>query len=159
MNDTNQISEGAAEEHPVMPQTKIVSTDPKYGPIREVTIRKFKAFEGWMMRAEAIKYLKSDDADFIAQFTINTLSTATVDGKHLANAKAVDEMLSHWRNVKVVFEEVLTFNGIDTAMEEYAAEMWDVAGERFANSFITHATSLVEPGLRSIFTLDEKEAN
>ena len=82
-----------------------------------------------------------------------------MDGKPISSAKAVDDVLSHWLNIKAVFNEVLAFNGIDIAMKEYAAEMWEEAGEKMATAFIAQAELFLEPGLRKLFNLDEKEAN
>lgn len=137
-----------------LPQTKVIETDPKYGPVREVMIRRFAAFEGWTAKAAAIDYAKSDSEQFRTTFTLNVLSTATVDGRPLGNVQAVNDALGHWRNIELIFNAILEFNEIDTALSDEVAREWIMAGSKMANAFAFQMDKLMAPA----FELFNKEA-
>jgi hypothetical protein len=139
MNEQTNIEEYA------LPQTKVVETDPKYGPVREVTIRRFAAFEGWKMKTSALDYAKSDSEDFRSYFTLKVLSTAMADGKSLDKEDTVNDTLGHWRNIEVIFNAILEFNEIDTAVSEEAAREWIQAGASMADAFAFEMGKLMGP--------------
>lgn len=134
------------DEQNTQADTKVIELEK---PARQVTIRRYRALEGWDMRAAAIAYSMTDvtlPENRVASnaFTLEVLSAATVDGKPLDNAKAVDETLKGWQEIKFLFNEILAFNDIDAEVRNYATKEIHAAGVKMAvamaSQFETMAT-------------------
>lgn len=117
----------------------------------QVKIGKFAALDGWNIQQNFLRFAASNDAMIRREYTMEVLSYATVivgeNEVPLTTDALIDNHLQSWENVRAVFEEVLTVNGIDPKTHANQTKFWQEAGQEMATAFIAEAIKLLGPGM------------
>ena len=123
-------------------------TDPA-GKTKEVRIKKFPAMDGWELQRDFLHFAASKDKAFRRAYTLEVLKYATVVNGNvelpLTTDALIDNHLCSWENVKLVFERVLTDNGIDPNTHALQTHFWADAGAEMAVAFIAETSRLLGP--------------
>lgn len=122
------------------------STGPK-----QISIRRFKALDGWELQNKFVNFAASRDKDFRRGYTLEVLAYATVvlgDRElPLSTDALIDNHLESWQNVQEVFNKILRENGIDPDTHANRPDYWSNAGEEMATSFLATCSGLIGPAM------------
>jgi hypothetical protein len=134
------------------------------GEKRIIEISQFPALDGWDIQARFIEFAASHDKDFRRAYTLEVLTYAAVDvangrgnGEYvpLKTSAMVNNHLGSWQNVELVFEAILTHNGIDPKTHADRPMFWEKAGAEMATSFISEVSRILGPAIN--FASNQKE--
>lgn len=118
------------------------------GSIRTVRISHFPAHDGWEIENQLIRFAASDDAKYRKAYTMRILSYATVlIGENeipFTTDDVVDNHLQSWENVKLLFEEVLRYNGIEPRTHVIEFQNWDMVGAKIGEAMMTYVSKVYE---------------
>lgn len=125
------------------------------GPLtRYIELKKFPALEGWDIQREFKDFAASKDANYRRAYVMRVLSYALViiDGTELPfkTDALIDNHLGTWENVQLVFESILSHNGIDAKTHADEPAYWTNAGYEMANAFLTRIYDQLGPALAMI---------
>lgn len=118
------------------------------GSTRAIRISHFPAHDGWEIENKLIRFAASDDAAYRKAYTMRVLSYATVlvgDNEFpFATDDIVDNHLQSWENVKLVFEEVLRYNGIEPKTHVIEFQNWDMVGAKIGEAMMVYVSKVYE---------------
>jgi len=125
--------------------------------VKLIAIEKFSAMDGWDLQEQFIRFAASTDREFRRAYTLEVLSYAKVvqeDGGELplSTDALINNHLGSWENVRDVFEEILSQNGIDPKKHADRPDYWSAAGAEMASSFLAATSSLLGPALNMVKT-------
>jgi hypothetical protein len=118
---------------------------------KTINLYKFAAMDGWDLQRRFVEFIESKDKFERRQFTSDVLAYAKVQLKStelpLTTDALIDNHLQTWENLKIVFESVLGYNGIDPKKhaELDIRKYWSLAGEEMATSFLAEIQTLMGP--------------
>ena len=121
------------------------------GKQKLINLYKFAAMDGWDLQRRFLEFSESKDPFERRQYTMDILSYAKVrlQSNELPSSTdaLIDNHLQTWENIKIVFEEILKYNGIDPVhhAEEDVKRYWSRAGEEMATSFLAEMSNLMGP--------------
>jgi hypothetical protein len=122
------------------------------GQIKSISLEHFPPMDGWEIQNNFVRFAASTDKDFRRAYTMEILSYAKVmlDNDKtlpLTTNALIDNHLCDWKNVQIVFEETLRYNGIEPTSHANKSAFWSEAGAEMAISFIAEASKLMGPAL------------
>lgn len=131
------------------------------GKVKQIRIRHFDALDGWDIQSRFYDFAASTDKAYRRAYTMEILSYATVvfEGRELPlkTDALIDNHLETWKNIELVFNEVLTFNGIDPHTHADQPSYWSKAGAQMAISFIAEASKLMGPAIEIAAKVNSQE--
>ena len=118
------------------------------GTTRTIRISHFPAHDGWEIENKLIRFAASDDSKYRKDYTMRILSYATVlVGENeipFTTDDVVDNHLQSWQNVKLIFEEVLRYNGIEPKTHVIEFQNWDMVGAKIGEAMTTYIAKVYE---------------
>lgn len=121
------------------------------GTSKLITVLTFPALVGWDMQQRFMEFAATTDSEIRTKYTMDVLAFAkVVSGENelpLSTSALIDNHLGTWENIKIVFEAVLTLNGINPLTHADKPQFWSDAGEKMAISFIAESIKLLGPAL------------
>lgn len=122
------------------------------GTQKLITISMFPALVGWDMQQRFMEFAATTDPEIRTKYTMDVLSFAKViSGENelpLATSALIDNHLGVWENIKIVFEAVLTLNGINPLTHADKPQFWSEAGEKMAVAFVAESIKLFGPAFK-----------
>lgn len=132
------------------------------GEVRIVQIDHFSAMEGWEIQHRFLEFAASTDKDIRRKYTFEVLAHAKIvlgDREiPLATDAVVDNHLQTWRNVQMVFEAVLEYNGIDPKTHADNPGYWVKAGDEMALAFIASMSGMMGPAMGELLARQQAQA-
>ena len=117
-----------------------------------VKIMKIPAMDAWEIQRQYTEFVLSKDPDYRKQFTMRLLAFAVIKTETgeipLATSDVINNHLGNWKNLKEVFDKVLSHNGIDPETHAEKQHYWSHAGAEMAAAFITESVRLIGPLLK-----------
>ena len=126
----------------------IVELDTPRAGRKVIAIEKFAAMDGWDIQARFSRFAASTSAELRRDFTLEVLRYAKVVQSNggtlpLTTDALISNHIGSWENIKLLFEEILSYNGIDPQKHAWTRQhYWVFAGSEMAAGFFT---ALVEP--------------
>ena len=116
---------------------------------RTVTVARFGALDGVDLRARFIEFAASRDRDLRRKYTMEILRYAKVANGNqaplpLTTGALIDNHLCTWQNVQLVFERVLSENGIDANAMASESDFWYDAGVEMFAAFYKSLSVMTE---------------
>lgn len=128
--------------------------------VRTINFKHMPALDGWDIQHRFLEFAASSDADLRRAYIMEVLGYCTVDiagsdPMQLKTAAIINNHVETWKNIELVFEGILQFNGIDPKTHADRPQFWSNAGAEMATSFLASVTELFGPALKMI--VDEKQ--
>lgn len=122
------------------------------GTPKLIAVLTFPALVGWDMQQRFMEFAATTDSQVRTKYTMDVLAFAKViSGDNelpLSTDALIDNHLGSWQNIKIVFEAVLTLNGINPLTHADKPQFWSEAGEKMAVAFVAESIKLFGPALK-----------
>ncbi len=122
------------------------------GTPKLISVLTFPALVGWDMQQRFMEFAATTDSQVRTKYTMDVLAYAKViSGDNelpLSTDALIDNHLGSWENIKIVFDAVLTLNGINPLTHADKPQFWSDAGEKMAIAFVAESIKLFGPALQ-----------